>query len=86
MKFRAEVEPNEHMRGLEVPPQVVEALGGGKRPRVIITSKGHSWRSRVAILRGRYLLGQSNANRQAAGVVTGEEVEIELAFDPERAR
>jgi Bacteriocin-protection, YdeI or OmpD-Associated/Domain of unknown function (DUF1905) len=71
------------MRGLEVPPQVVEALGGGKRPRVIITINGHSWRSRVAILRGRYLLGLSNANRQAAGVVTGEEVEIELAFDPE---
>jgi hypothetical protein len=83
MKFRAQVEPNEPMRGLEVPPQVVEAYGGGKRPRVIITINWHSWRSRVAILRGRYLLGLSNANRQAAGVVTGEEVEIELAFDPE---
>jgi Domain of unknown function (DUF1905) len=71
MKFRAEVEPNEPMRGLEVPPQVVEALGGGKRPRVIITINGHSWRSRVAIMRGRYLLGLSNANRQAAGVATG---------------
>jgi hypothetical protein len=83
MKFRAQVEPNEPMRGLEVPPQVVEALGGGKRPRVIITINGHSWRSRVAIMRGRHLLGLSNANREAAGVVTGEEVEIELAFDPE---
>jgi Bacteriocin-protection, YdeI or OmpD-Associated/Domain of unknown function (DUF1905) len=83
MKFRAQVEPNEPLRGLEVPPQVVEALGGGKRPRVIITINGHSWRSRVAIMRGRYLLGLSNANREAAGVVTGEGVEIELAFDPE---
>jgi Bacteriocin-protection, YdeI or OmpD-Associated/Domain of unknown function (DUF1905) len=83
LKFRAQVEPNEPTKGLEVPPRVVEALGGGKRPRVIITINGHSWRSRVAILRGRYLLGLSNANRQAAGVVTGEEVEIELAFDPE---
>jgi Bacteriocin-protection, YdeI or OmpD-Associated/Domain of unknown function (DUF1905) len=83
MKFRARVEPNEPMRGLEVPAPVVEALGGGTRPRVIITINGHSWRSRVAIMRGRHLLGLSNANRQAAGVVTGEEVEIELAFDPE---
>jgi hypothetical protein len=71
------------MRGLEVPQQVVEALGAGKRPRVIITINGHSWRSRVAIMRGRFLLGLSNANRQAAGIVTGEEVEIELEFDPE---
>ena len=83
MKFRAQVEPNEPMRGLEVPAQVVEALGGGKRPRVIITINGHSWRSRVAIMRGRYLLGLSNANREAAGVVTGEGVEIDLALDPE---
>ena len=83
MKFRAYVEPPEPMRGLEVPQQVVEALGGGKRPRVIITINGHSWPSRVAIMRGRYLLGLSNANRRAAGVVTGEEVEVEVEFDAE---
>jgi uncharacterized protein YdeI (YjbR/CyaY-like superfamily) len=34
-------------------------------------------------MRGRYLLGLSNANRQAAGVVTGEEVEIQLQLDPD---
>jgi hypothetical protein len=71
------------MRGLEIPPQVVEALGAGKRPRVIITVNGHSWRSRVAIMRGRYLLGLSNANRHAAGVETGDEVEVEVEFDPD---
>ncbi|MGH3152212.1 MAG: DUF1905 domain-containing protein [Streptosporangiaceae bacterium] len=43
MKFQARVEPPEPMRGLEVPQQVVEALGGGKRPRVTITINGHSW-------------------------------------------
>ncbi|MGH2872640.1 MAG: YdeI/OmpD-associated family protein [Solirubrobacteraceae bacterium] len=83
MKFRSQVEPNEPMRGLEVPAEVVEALGAGKRPRVTITINEHSWRSRVAIMRGRYLLGLSNANRQATGVVTGDEVEIELELDPE---
>jgi Bacteriocin-protection, YdeI or OmpD-Associated/Domain of unknown function (DUF1905) len=83
MKFRTYVEPPEPMRGLEVPPTVVESLGQGKRPRVAITINGHSWKSRVAIMRGRYLLGLSNANRQAAGVVTGDEVEVELEFDPD---
>jgi uncharacterized protein YdhG (YjbR/CyaY superfamily) len=71
------------MRGLEVPPQVVQALSGGKRPPVIITINGHSWKSRVAIMRGRYLLGLSNANRQAAGVTTGDEIEVELELDTE---
>ncbi|ONI88266.1 hypothetical protein ALI144C_07430 [Actinosynnema sp. ALI-1.44] len=83
MKFRAHVEPPEPMRGLEVPPEVVEALGAGKRPGVTITINGHSWKSRVAIMRGRYLLGLSNANRQAAGVVTGEQIEVEVELDTE---
>ncbi|WP_242908032.1 YdeI/OmpD-associated family protein [Actinomadura terrae] len=83
MKFRTQVEPPEPMRGLEVPPEVVEALGGGARPPVTITVNGHSWRSRVAIMRGRHLLGLSKANRQAAGVEIGEEVEVELELDTE---
>ena len=82
MKFRAHVEPPEPMRGLEVPQEVVEALGGGKRPTVRITINGHSWRSRVAIMRGQYLIGLSNANRQAAGVVIGDEVDVEFDQEP----
>jgi Domain of unknown function (DUF1905)/Bacteriocin-protection, YdeI or OmpD-Associated len=83
MKFRTYVEPPEPMRGLEVPAEVVESLGQGKRPPVTITINGHSWKSRVAIMRGRYLLGLSNANRRAAGVEIGDEVEVEVEFDRE---
>ena len=83
MKFRAEVEPHERMRGLEVPREVVEALGGGKRPPVTIHINGHSWKSRVAIMRGRNLIGLSKANREAARLVVGEEVEVELLLDTE---
>jgi hypothetical protein len=60
---------------------VVEALGGGRRPAVAITITGHSWTSRVAIMRGRYLPGLSNANRQAAAAATGDEVEAEVEID-----
>jgi uncharacterized protein YdeI (YjbR/CyaY-like superfamily) len=59
----------------------VQALGGGKRPAVTITINGHSWKSRVAVMRGRYLLGLSNANRKAAGVATGDQVEVEVEID-----
>ncbi|WTW98928.1 YdeI/OmpD-associated family protein [Streptomycetaceae bacterium NBC_01309] len=83
MKFRTLVEPPEPMRGLEVPPEVVAALDGGARPPVTITVNGHTWKSRVAIMRGRHLLGLSNANRQAAEVEIGEEVEVELELDTE---
>ncbi|MEV5961124.1 YdeI/OmpD-associated family protein [Kribbella sp. NPDC051952] len=83
MKFRTLVEPPEPMRGLEVPAEVMETLGGGARPPVTITVNGHSWKSRVAIMRGRHLLGLSRANREAAGVEAGMEVEVELELDTE---
>jgi hypothetical protein len=44
---------------------------------VTITINGHSWKSRVAIMRGRYLLGLSNADRDAAQAA--EEVETAIA-------
>ena len=49
------------MRGLQVPAEVVDALDGGKRPRVTVTVNGHSWTTRIAIMRGRHLIGLSNA-------------------------
>jgi hypothetical protein len=83
MKFLTQVEPPEPMRGLEVPPEVVEALGGGARPPVTITINGHAWKSRIAIMRGRHLIGLSKANREASDVAIGEEVEVELELDTE---
>ena len=83
VEFQATVEPQEPMRGLEIAPGAVEALGAGKRPRVIVTINGHSWRTRVALMSGRELIGLSNANRQASGAVIGEVVVVELELDTE---
>lgn len=71
------------MRGLEVPPEVMAALGEGSRPPVTITINGHSWKSRIAHLRGRHLIGLSHANRNAAEVEIGEEIEVEVELDTE---
>ena len=61
----------------------MEALGGGKRPPVTITINGHTWKSRIAIMRGRNLIGLSHANREASGVAIGDEVEVDLELDVE---
>jgi len=47
---------------------LVEALSRGERPRVTISVDAHSSKSIVTIMRVRYLLGLSNANRQAETV------------------
>ncbi|GAA4167924.1 YdeI/OmpD-associated family protein [Gryllotalpicola koreensis] len=78
MRFSTVVEPPEPMRGLEIPAEIIDIFDSGKRPRVTVTLNGHSWHTRVAIMRGRFLIGLSNANRKAAGVAIGDQVSVSL--------
>ena len=67
--------------GLEVPTEVVEALGAGKRPAVSVTIGGHTYRSTVAVMGGRYLLPLSAEHREAAGVAAGDQVDVDVELD-----
>jgi hypothetical protein len=82
VRFRTTVElGGKTATGLEVPAEVVDALGAGKKPPVTVTIGGHSYRSTVAVMGGRYLLPLSAENRAAAGVAAGDDVEVEVALD-----
>ncbi|HEX6475423.1 MAG TPA: YdeI/OmpD-associated family protein [Candidatus Limnocylindria bacterium] len=82
MRFRATLETEgKTATGINVPAEVVEALGAGKRPRVKVTINGHTYRSSVAVLGGRYMLGVSAENRAAAGVQGGDSIDVELELD-----
>jgi len=82
MKFRATVELNgKTATGIEVPVEVVEALGTGKRPPVTVTIGGHSYRTTVARMGGRFLIPLSAENRTAAGVAAGEHVDVDIEAD-----
>ena len=83
MRFPATVEPAGNATGIEVPAEIVTALGGGNRPKVAITINGHTWRSRVASMGGRFIVGISAANRAACGIAEGDRVEAELQLDTE---
>jgi hypothetical protein len=67
--------------GFEVPPDAVEGLGAGKRPPVRVTINGYTYRSSIAVLQGRYMIGVSAENRAPAGVAGGEDVDVELELD-----
>ena len=82
MKFQALIEgAGKTAAGIEVPPEVVASLGKTKRPPVRVTINGHTYRSTVAVLGGRFMVGVSNEVRARAGVAPGEEVEIEMELD-----
>jgi hypothetical protein len=69
--------------GLEVPEEVMKKLGSSKRPLVRVTIRKHTYRSAVAVLGGKFMIGVSAENRQAAGVQGGEEVDVTLELDLE---
>jgi Domain of unknown function (DUF1905)/Bacteriocin-protection, YdeI or OmpD-Associated len=81
--FTATLVPAGNATGVEVPADVVGALQAGRRPKVVITINGHSWRSRIASMGGRFVIGISAANRAASGIALGDVVEIALALDTE---
>jgi hypothetical protein len=82
MKFRTEIEgAGKTAAGIEVPPEVVAALGPTKRPAVRVTINGYTYRSTVAVLGGRFMVGVSNEVRANARVAAGDEVEIEMELD-----
>jgi hypothetical protein len=64
--------------GIEVPEEIVEGLGRGKRPPVIVTVNGHEYRSTVAVMGGRYLIGVSAAVRAATGLKGGDPISVNL--------
>jgi hypothetical protein len=67
--------------GLQVPDDVVEALGGGKRPPVTVNLGGHDYRTTVAPMGGAYWIPLSAEHREAAGVQAGQEVDVRVELD-----
>jgi hypothetical protein len=70
--------------GIDVPPAVLEQLGGGKRPLVNVTvNDSYSYRSAIAPMAGRYLIAFSSDKRAATGLTGGETITVELTLDTE---
>ncbi len=84
MRFRATLElGGKTATGIRVPAEVVESLGSGRRPPVLVTIKGHTYRSTVAVMGGAYMVGVSAEERAKAGVSAGDEVDVDLQLDTE---
>lgn len=82
MELTAELEGfGGNTAGFTIAAEVVDDLGGGKRPKVVVTLNGHTWRSSIAPMGGCYVLGVSMANRKAAGASAGETYVVDLVLD-----
>lgn len=69
--------------GFHVPPAVVEALGAGKRPPVVVMLNGHTYRSTIAPYGDDFFLPLNRKNRDASGLAAGDTVEVTIEHDDE---
>ena len=81
MRFATTIHQTGNNTGIVVPDDVVEALGGGKRAKVVVTLHGHTYRSSLASMGGQVLISLSAENRAKAGVAGGDQVEVDVALD-----
>lgn len=82
MRFHATVQLHgTTATGIEVPADVMAALGGGKRPKITVTLNGYSYPSAIGAMRGLSLIPVSAEVRNRAGVAAGDEVEVNVVLD-----
>ena len=84
MRFRTTIlSSGKTAAGIQVPDEVVEALGPSRKPPVKVTINGFTYRSSIASMGGVFMLGVSNDVRRSAGVAAGDDVDVELELDTE---
>ncbi len=69
--------------GLQVPDEVVAALGKGRNPPVTVSLNGYTYRGTVQVSNGVFMLSLSSDKREAAGVHPGQLVEVTVELDTE---
>ena len=67
--------------GIEVPPDVIEALDAGKKPPVRVTVNGFEYRSTIAPMGGKFLIPFSSDKRAATGLGGGDAIVVDLELD-----
>lgn len=82
MRFRTTVlQSGKNTTGIQVPDEIVDALGRGKRPPVTVTINGFTYRNTVAVMDGVYMISVSADVRAGSGVKGGDVVDVDIELD-----
>jgi len=81
MRFQTTLAQTGNNTGIEVPPELVEQLGAGKRPPVLVSVNGFRYASTIASMGGRFLIPFSADKRAATGLAGGDPIDVELELD-----
>jgi bifunctional DNA-binding transcriptional regulator/antitoxin component of YhaV-PrlF toxin-antitoxin module len=66
--------------GIVVPDELIERLGAGRRPAVIVNVNGYEYRNTVGVMGGRHMISISAAVRKDAGLKAGDQIHVVLTL------
>lgn len=81
MRYQTRMRQTGNNTGIEVPDEVLEALGAGRRPAVRVTVNGYSFAATVGSMGGRAMLAFSAARRAESGLAGGDDLDVEIEAD-----
>lgn len=81
MRFETTMSQFGNNTGIEVPPEVLEALGGGKRPALHVVVNGFAYRSTVGVVGARSLVSFSADRRAETGIAGGDPITVDVELD-----
>jgi hypothetical protein len=81
MRFTATLErEGKSATGIHVPDDVLEQLGGGRKPAVAVTLNGHTFHLTLGSMGGRAMIPVSAERRGIAGLSAGDVLDIEIVL------
>jgi hypothetical protein len=78
IEFDTTVTATGNNTGIVVPDDVIERLGAGRRPAVIVNVNGYEYRNTVAVMGGKHMISISAAVRSETGIKGGDPVRVTL--------
>lgn len=78
VEFDTTVTATGNNTGIVVPEELVEQLGAGRRPAVVVQLNGYEYRTSVGVMGGQHLVSISAAVRKQTGVSGGDPIHVVL--------
>ena len=66
--------------GIVVPDEIIEQLGGGRRPGVVVNVNGYEYRNTVGVMGGKHMISISAAVRKDTGLKAGDPIRVVLTL------
>jgi len=76
--FDTTVTANGNNTGIVVPDEMIEQLGAGRRPAVVVNVNGYEYPNTVGVMGGRHMISISAAVRKATGLQAGDLIHVVL--------